>query len=72
MVVDVGWRGSVQKSLTTLIGAAPADIFGCYLGLFPDALNPSLGLHNATGYPDMGFPEFRDRVERFRRLVGLS
>lgn len=50
MVVDVGWRGSVQKALARLTGAAPTDIFGAYLGLWPDALCAELGPFNAAGY----------------------
>ena len=50
MVVDVGWRGSVQKALATLVGATPTDIFGAYLGLWPEALCAGLNPHNAAGY----------------------
>ena len=59
MIVDVGWRGSVQKALVTLTGAAAADVFGSYLGLFPDALTGSLGLDNAAGYLfSFGYPKW--------------
>jgi FMN phosphatase YigB (HAD superfamily) len=50
MIVDVGWRGSVQQALTRLSGAPPEHVVGCYLGLWPEALSPALGLHNAAGY----------------------
>jgi hypothetical protein len=50
MIVDVGWRGSVQKALTRLSGAPPTDIFGCYVGLWPDAMSESFGLDTAAGY----------------------
>ncbi|HVC59471.1 MAG TPA: hypothetical protein VND19_03770 [Acetobacteraceae bacterium] len=50
IIVDVGWRGSVQKALTTLSGAAPAEIFGCYAGLWPEAMAGGLGLDTAAGY----------------------
>ncbi|HEY1932702.1 MAG TPA: hypothetical protein VGG99_11865 [Acetobacteraceae bacterium] len=50
MIVDVGWRGSVQKALTSLSGAPAADIFGCYLGLWAEALSEDLTLDQASGY----------------------
>lgn len=50
IIVDVGWRGSVQKALTTLSNVPPADIFGCYVGLWADAISGSFGLDTAAGY----------------------
>ena len=50
MVVDVGWRGSVQRQLARLAGLAEPDLFGCYLGLLPDAMRPEVSPRNAAGY----------------------
>jgi FMN phosphatase YigB (HAD superfamily) len=59
MIVDVGWRGSVQKALVTLTGAPPTEVFGSYLGLFPDALTGGLGLDTAAGYLfSFGYPKW--------------
>lgn len=50
LVVDVGWRGSVQSGLAKLSGIPDADIIGCYLGLLPRALRPGFDPRNASGY----------------------
>lgn len=50
MIVDVGWRGSLQKALTQLCEAPAGDIFGCYLGLWADALSGHLRLEDASAY----------------------
>ncbi len=50
MIVDVGWRGSIQRQLARLACLPPGDIFGCYLGLMPEALTPDLDPRNASGY----------------------
>ncbi len=50
MVVDVGWRGSVQRQLARLAGLAEPDLFGCYLGLLPEAMRPDVSPRNASGY----------------------
>ncbi|HEY6434811.1 MAG TPA: hypothetical protein VIZ17_22800 [Acetobacteraceae bacterium] len=50
IIVDLGWRGSVQKALTTLSSTSPSDIFGCYGGLWADAMSGSFGLDSAAGY----------------------
>ena len=50
MVVDVGWRGSVQRQLARLAGLAESDLFGCYLGLLPEAMRPDVSPRNAAGY----------------------
>lgn len=50
LVVDVGWRGSTQTVLTSYAGLPESDVIGCYLGLFADALRPSLTPSTAAGY----------------------
>ncbi len=50
MIVDVGWRGSLQTALGTLAGLPPDDVVGCYLGLWADALRPGFGPAQAGGY----------------------
>jgi FMN phosphatase YigB (HAD superfamily) len=50
IVVDLGWRGSIQTALAELTGLAEDDLFGCYLGLWAEALRPGLGPRNAVGY----------------------
>ena len=50
MIVDVGWRGSVQKALASLSGVPAADIFGCYLGLWAEAMSEDFGPDHAAGY----------------------
>ena len=47
LIVDVGWRGSLQTSLAELTGRPVA---GCYLGLWAEALRPALSPSNAAGY----------------------
>lgn len=66
MVVDVGWRGSVQQALTKLSDAPRDDIFGCYVGLWADAMRDGLGLGNAAGYLfSFGHPkQFADIVRQ--------
>ena len=57
LVVDVGWRGSIQKGLARLAGLSRSDLAGCYLGLLPQALSPDLDTGNAAGYLfAFGFP----------------
>lgn len=41
LVVDVGWRGSLQRSLTEVAGHRHQDVYGCYVGLWSDALCPT-------------------------------
>ncbi len=50
MIVDVGWRGSVQFHLAGFAGIPADDLFGCYLGLFPEALRPGFTPRHASGY----------------------
>ncbi len=50
LVIDVGWRGSLQRALTRAAALPPDDVVGCYLGLWADALDPELNLRNAAGY----------------------
>lgn len=50
MIVDIGWHGSIQRQLARLAGLAAADLFGCYLGLFPEALHRGLDPRTASGY----------------------
>ncbi len=50
MIVDIGWHGSIQRQLARLSGLAAEDLFGCYLGLFPEALRPGLDPRTASGY----------------------
>ncbi len=50
MIVDIGWHGSIQRQLTRLSGLPAADLFGCYLGLFPEALRPGLDPRTASAY----------------------
>jgi hypothetical protein len=50
LVVDVGWRGTIQTGLARLAGIPENDIIGCYLGLLPAALRPGFGPANAVGY----------------------
>jgi FMN phosphatase YigB (HAD superfamily) len=47
LVVDVGWRGTTQRALDKLTGA---EIAGCYLGLWPNALGPDINPRTASGY----------------------
>lgn len=57
VIVDVGWRGSIQKDLTRLARLPPSDVVGIYLGLLPSALEPNLNpsntvsLINGFGHP---------------------
>ena len=48
LVVDLGWRGSIQAALQEIAGGR--DIFGCYLGLWTEALRPAISPGNAAGY----------------------
>lgn len=43
IIIDVGWAGTIQKYLQKLIHdyKIDAQIYGCYFGLKPDALNAS-------------------------------
>ena len=50
MVVDVGWRGSIQESLGRLAKLPPDDVFGCYLGLLPDALRAAINPATTASY----------------------
>jgi FMN phosphatase YigB (HAD superfamily) len=50
IVVDVGWRGSVQSALAKLTGMPDEAIVGCYLGLLPGAMRAGLDMRNASGY----------------------
>ncbi len=50
MIVDVGWRGSIQRHLARLTGLPRGDLYGCYLGLLPEALAPDLDMRTASGY----------------------
>ena len=50
MVVDAGWRGSLQTMLAELAGLSADDVVGCYLGLWADALRPGFGPAQASGY----------------------
>lgn len=49
-IVDLGWRGSIQTALAQRTGLPESDLFGCYVGLWADALRPGLNLGNAAGY----------------------
>lgn len=48
MVVDLGWRGSIQAALQEHAGAG--EVSGCYVGLWVDALRPAINPGNASGY----------------------
>jgi FMN phosphatase YigB (HAD superfamily) len=50
LLVDVGWRGTIQKALSTLTGVPGGDIAGCYIGLWPQALTPGFDPRTAAGY----------------------
>jgi FMN phosphatase YigB (HAD superfamily) len=50
LVVDVGWRGSLQVALGELAGLPAADVAGAYIGLWPQALRPELDPRQAAGY----------------------
>ena len=50
IVVDVGWRGSLQTALAETSGIPVQDIVGCYLGLWAEALRPGFGPAQASGY----------------------
>jgi len=50
LVVDAGWRGSIQKALVGLTRLPATDVIGCYLGLLPEACAPGLDLRTAAGY----------------------
>ncbi len=50
MIVDLGWRGSIQTGLAELAGLGESDLIGCYLGLWAEALRPGFGPRNAAGY----------------------
>lgn len=65
MIVDVGWRGSVQKALTALSDVPATDIFGCYVGLWPDAMTGSFGVDTAAGYLfSFGHPKWAADIVR--------
>lgn len=55
LVVDIGWHGSLQRSLERILGEAGIDarLFGCYLGL--DVPNDELDF-KAEGYLGEYFP----------------
>ncbi len=64
MVIDLGWRGSIQASLQEIAGDG-ADIFGCYVGLWADALRPAINPGNAAGYLfNFGAPQSMARQVR--------
>ncbi len=50
LVVDVGWRGSLQVALGKVAGLPAQDVAGCYIGLWPQALRPGLAPDQAAGY----------------------
>ncbi len=50
LIVDLGWRGSLQTRLAEIAELPPQDVIGCYVGLWADALRPTLNPSNATGY----------------------
>lgn len=65
LIVDVGWRGSTQKSLAALTGLPITDLVGCYIGLLAEALAPDLNPGNAVGYLfGFGHPRCRANVVR--------
>jgi hypothetical protein len=50
LIVDLGWRGSIQAALAQVAGLSNIDLKGCYLGLWADALRPEINPSNAAGY----------------------
>jgi FMN phosphatase YigB (HAD superfamily) len=50
LIVDVGWRGSIQKGLVSLTGLPATDVIGCYLGLLPEALAPGFDIRTTAAY----------------------
>ncbi|MDO9710921.1 HAD family hydrolase [Paracraurococcus lichenis] len=50
IVADIGWRGSIQEALQMSGGLRPDEVFGCYVGLWPNALRERLNPGNAAGY----------------------
>lgn len=71
MVVDLGWRGSIQAALAEL--AAPGELSGCYLGLWADALRPAINPANAACYLfAFGHPRaLHDPVREFYAVLEL-
>jgi FMN phosphatase YigB (HAD superfamily) len=65
LIVDVGWRGSTQKALAALTGLPGADVIGCYIGLWAEALAPDFNPDNAVGYL-FGFGHPRHRADIVR------
>ena len=65
LLVDVGWRGSLQTALADLCDLAPGDVAGAYLGLWADALRPGLTPAVARGYL-FGFGHPAALAERVR------
>lgn len=51
-VVDIGWHGNMQRALQEASESAgiPAEIYGYYVGLNPDADSMGGGLKHAAGY----------------------
>jgi FMN phosphatase YigB (HAD superfamily) len=50
LIVDLGWRGSIQSAMAKRTGLPESDLIGCYVGLWADALRPGLNPGNAVGY----------------------
>jgi FMN phosphatase YigB (HAD superfamily) len=70
MIVDLGWRGSLQSRLSVLRGAEAGPIHGAYLGLWPEALRPGFGPPDAAGYLcSFGAPPGRAGVLREAYVV---
>jgi FMN phosphatase YigB (HAD superfamily) len=66
LVVDVGWRGTIQKALARLTGLPAQDVAGCYLGLWPEAMAPgSITPATTASYLfEFGHPAARTRAAR--------
>ena len=48
--VDLGWRGSIQAELARLSRLSEGELYGCYVGLWAEALRPELNVRNTAGY----------------------
>ena len=61
LVIDLGWRGSIQAAFQQIAGPT-AEIVGCYAALWSEALRPAINPANATAYlSSFGHPISLDR-----------
>lgn len=68
LVVDLGWRGSIQTALTEFLPLG--DLSGCYLGLWQAALRDGFGPREASGYVcAFGAPVHRTAILREGYIV---